>query len=125
MSMTVIGNQNLIFGTCVLGDTFGTIEDANEQLLADLELIQDCCGGTDTALLKNPRYELDLTVTLDSTATPPELGASISFPTAGITGQITQRGRTWSQGGVAKMTIKAFHWKSLGNSPSVEEVECT
>ncbi len=124
MSTTAIGNQNVIFGTCVLGDTFGTIEDANEQLLADLELIMDCCGSTDTALLKNKRYELDLTITLDSTAPLPDLGDSISFPTAGITGQITQRGRTWNQNGVCKMTIKAFHWMSLGNNPTVATLAC-
>ena len=123
-TITVIGNQSLLFGTCQLGNTWGTIEDADEKLTADLEEIMDCCGGTQAVLLKNEKYELDMTITLSSTATLPELGEDITFPTAGITGQITERGRKWSQGGVVKMSIKAFHWKSLGSEPQVAVVEC-
>lgn len=123
-TMTVIGNQNLLFGTCQLGSTWGTIEDADEKLTADLEEIMDCCGGTQAVLLKNEKYELDITVTLAADAVLPELGDDIAFPTAGITGQITERGRKWSQGGVVKMSVKAFHWKSLGSEPQVAEVDC-
>jgi len=119
-----IGNQNLLFGTCQLGTTWGQIETADEQLMADLETIKDCCGGAQTVLLTNERYELSLTVILSSAATLPELADDISFPTAGITGQITQRGRKWEAGGVVKMEVKAFHWKSLGSEPAVGTISC-
>lgn len=123
-AMTVIGNQNLLFGTCMLGQTWGQIEDADEKLIADLEFIKDCCGGNQTVLLMNERYELTLTVILASTATLPELGEDVSFPTAGITGQITERGRKWTAGGCVKMEVKAFHWKSIGNEPQVASIDC-
>jgi hypothetical protein len=119
-----IGNQNILFGTCALGETFGQIESANEQLLADLEYIKDCCGGNQTVLLLNERFELSMTVILSSSAALPELADDISFPTAGITGQITERGRKWEAGGVVKMDIKAFHWKSLGSEPAVGTIDC-
>lgn len=123
-TMTVIGNQNLLFGTCQLGSTYGTIEDADENLTANLQEIMDCCGGTQAVILSNEKYELSMTVTLAADAVLPVLGDDITFPTAGITGQITERGRKWSQGGVVKMSLKAFHWKSMGSSPQVEVVEC-
>jgi len=119
-----IGNQSLLFGTCMLGSTWGQIESADEKLLADLEFIKDCCGGNQTVLLTNERYELSLTVILSSAATPPELAEDVSFPTAGITGQITERGRKWEAGGVVKMEIKAFHWKSMGSDPAVGTIDC-
>ncbi len=122
--MKAIGNQNLLFGTCMLGQTWGQIEGADEKLVADLEEIKDCCGANQTVLLMNERYELDLTVILASTALLPELGDDISFPTGGITGQITERGRTWEAGGCVKMKVKAFHWKSLGNNPAVTVIDC-
>ena len=120
----VIGNQNLLFGTCQLGETYGQIEAADEKLLADLEFIKDCCGGNQSVLLLNERYELGMTVILSSTAVLPELADDISFPTAGIVGQITERGRKWEAGGVVKMEIKAFHWKSLGSEPAVGTFDC-
>lgn len=123
-SITVIGNQNLLFGTCQLAGTWGTVEDASENLMATLEEIMDCCGGTQAVLMKNEKYELDITVTLAADATLPELGEDITFPTAGITGQITERGRKWTQGGVVKLSLKASHWKSMGSEPAVAVVEC-
>lgn len=119
-----IGNLNLIYGTCMLGSTWGQIDDASEELIADLETIKDCCNNTQTVILSDERYELEMTVMLSSTATLPELADDISFPTAGITGQITQRGRKWEAGGVVKMTVKASHWKSLGNEPAVGSFGC-
>ncbi len=122
--MTVIGNQNLLFGTCQLGSTWGTIETADENLTAKLEEIMDCCGGTQAVILSNEKYELGLTITLSADATLPVIGDDIAFPSAGITGQITERGRTWNQGGVVKMKLKAFHWTSMGSTPAVAVVSC-
>jgi hypothetical protein len=120
-----IGNQNLLFGTCQLGQTWGQIESADEKLMADLETIKDCCGGAQAVLLLNERFELSMTVILSSTASLPELADDIAFPTAGITGQITERGRKWEAGGVVKMEIKAFHWKALGSNPAVGTYDCS
>lgn len=121
--ITKLGNQDIVWGTAMLGTTYGQIENTDENLTANLEEIKDALGNNMTVLLVNERFELDLTAILDANASSPELGDDITFPSAGITGQITERGRTWTAGGVLKIKIKAFHWKSMGSSPAKGTVE--
>lgn len=123
-TIKVIGNQNLLFGTCQIGETWGQVEDADETLQGDIDKIADCCGGTQAVLIKDERFELKITVILSSLATPPELGDDITFPTVGITGQILKRGKKWKAGDAVKMDVEATHWKSMGSTPAVTVVDC-
>lgn len=114
-----VGNLNLLFGTVQLGTTYGQVEDASEDLSANIENILDGDGNTQAVIFKDEKYELDMTVILSSTAVLPGLTDDITFPSAGVTGQITGVGRSWSAGGMVKLKLKASHWKSLGSDPAV------
>jgi hypothetical protein len=122
--MTVIGNQDLSYGTCVLGSTFGKINDADLQRLADQEVIPDCCGGVLAVLLRNPRYEFKFTAKFPASGTLPTLAQTISFPVAGVAGQIIKFGRKWTENGVHMIDIEATSWDSLGSEPSTASQYC-
>lgn len=130
-SIKVLGNASLGFGTCELGTTFGQIEDGSLTLTGDIETIPDCCGGLQSVLLTNERYELEFNVILNSGATLPTRGQGIVFPVSGIAGSVLEWTVKWTAGKSKMLSIKATHWASLGSGagstagPAVSTVGCS
>lgn len=120
---TIIGNSDHVFGTCELGNAWGEVEQASLQRVADEEGIEDCGGAFLAYLLTNPRYELEFTALFPTTVTLPDFGASITFPVPGenIVGQALGWTVEWEKKGTRKLKIRATHWDSLGNSPTVTD----
>lgn len=120
---TVIGNNTLVIGTCELGDVFGQVDQASLQRIADEEGIEDCGGGILAYLLNNPRYELEFTAKFPTSGTLPDFGDSITFPVPGasIVGQALSWTLEWQGKTTRTLKIRATHWDSLGNSPTVTD----
>ena len=119
----IIGNQNHVFGTVELGNAWGEIDQASLQRVADEEGIEDAGGALLTMLLTNPRYELEFTALFPTTVTQPDFGDSITMPVPNdtIVGQCLGFTIEWEKKGTRKLKIRATHWDSLGNAPSVTD----
>lgn len=130
-AIKVLGNASLGFGTCELGTTFGQIEDGSLTLTGDVENVPDCCGGLQSVLLTNERYELEFNAIFNSGATLPARGAGITFPIAGIAGSVMEWTLKWTAGKTKMFSIKATHWVSLGSGagstagPALTTVSCS
>jgi hypothetical protein len=108
--------EYIVFGTCMLGDTFGSVESASVKRGADTEEIMKCGGALLAYIMKNPFFELTLKVLFTSDVTPPELGQLIEFPLAGISGRIIPSiDIEWEKDGQRMMSITAKSWDSLNN----------
>jgi hypothetical protein len=114
-----IGGASISFGTCELGTTFGQVESASLKRVVEEMGIPDCFGGFQAYLLMNPGYEFELTAIFPSTAALPVEGDPITFPGAGVIGNIITWSLAWEQKGQRKLQISAKHWDSIGSNPAV------
>lgn len=112
------------FGTCEVTQVFGTVKSATLDETVDEEIWEDCCNDAAAVLLHNHRYELSLDILFESDkASAAVIGAQIDFPVASVKGNITGVTVKWESGGKKMLTIKAKHWKSLGNRVA-QSIEC-
>lgn len=110
----LIGDENVIFGTCALGDAFGEIHTFNLTRTADLQEIENCVGGLKAAILNKPRFECEIEALFDDSVTPPELGGAITLPLAGVIARITgDISIKWDKSGARMLSCKASHWDSM------------
>lgn len=115
----LIGDENVIFGTCALGTTYGEISTFNLTRTADLEEIENCVGGLKAAILRKPRFEMEIEALFDDTVTLPELGGSITLPIAGVVARITGDIQVkWEKTGGRMLSFKASHWDSMAEETS-------
>ncbi len=115
----LIGDEAVIFGTAALGDTYGEITSFNLTRTADLEEIENAVGGLKAAILRKPRFEMEIETIFDSTVTLPELGGAITLPLVGLVARITgdiQIG--WTNTGARSLSFTASHWDSMAEETS-------
>lgn len=105
--------QNIVFGTCMLGEIFGSVESASVKRTADKEEIKRCGNKLLAAILSNQRFELSLKTLLTEDAGEPELGMTIGFPLANVSGRILDYTVEWEKAGQRMLSIEATSWDSF------------
>lgn len=115
----LIGDENVIFGTCALGSTYGEVTSFNLTRTADLEEIENCVGGLKAAILRKPRFEMEIETIFDASVTLPELGGSFTLPIVGLRARITGDIKIgWTNTGARSLSFKASHWDSMAEETS-------
>lgn len=117
-NVTNIGNNNVLFGTCDLGTTYGQVETASLERAAEELGIPDCNGGFQAYLLMNPFYKFVFTAIVPANAELPDLGDPLTFPRGGVIGNILNYTENWDKG-VRKLEVTAQQWDSMGSNPTV------
>lgn len=111
------------FGTCEIGQTYGTVKSATLDESVSEEIWEDCCLEPEAVLLYNHILELSLDVLFEAGKSDTVvMGMQIAFPVAGIYGNVTGISTKWEN--KKMLTIKAKHWKSLGNRAPIT-VSCS
>ena len=119
---TMIGNNNILYGTCEVEQGFGTVISSTLKRANEKQEWEDCRGNTRLILLRNKRYEVEMEVEFDPSVTLPVEGDSLAFPHVGVTGQILNWDLVFAKADCVKLKITATHWDSLGDSPTVAEI---
>jgi hypothetical protein len=110
----VLGDNTLVIGTAMLGDDFGSINNASCKRTADKEELEAASGNLRAVILKKPRFELTMEVLFDSSVTPPGLLDQITLPFAGVTGRVLDAEIKWEKGKERLLSITATHWDAIG-----------
>lgn len=125
LNQTLIGGDedDILYGVCEVTDAFGEVESCELGDECDEQEFTNCRGNTRLVLLKNERYEMELEVIFDALIGLPARGASVAFPTVGVTGQYIRGRIIWSKEDRVKMRMTCKHWKELGSTPVVTALE--
>lgn len=106
---------DMVFGTIMLGDAFGSVISANIIRDADVDTLLKA-GSFLAAIMTNPRFEFEFETMFSDNVDPPELAQDIEFPFAGITGRVMPPITVdWKEKGHRGLKIKATSWDSLGS----------
>lgn len=105
--------ENIVFGTCMLGDNYGTVESATVKRTADREELEKCGGNLLAVILRKARFELTLKTVFSELIDAPGLGAVIDFPLAGISGRALEISVDWEKAGQRMLSIEASSWDSF------------
>lgn len=109
--------DNIVFGTCMLGSTYGQVESAQIKRGSDLEELKGCGNKLLAAIMSNFNFELTMKVLFTTDVDPPDLGELIDFPLAGIQGRIVPSiDIDWENAGQRMMSITAKSWDVLGTN---------
>ena len=104
---------NIVFGTAMIGDTFGAVISATIKRDGQLEEITKHANLL-TAIITNPNFELTLNTVFTAEVDPPGLAELIVFPMAGISGRIMPGIEiAWEESGHRGLSITAKSWDSL------------
>lgn len=104
---------NLVWGTCALGETYGSVESANVDRASDVDELVKCNGILLAAVLSNHKFQLTLKTIFTVDVIAPGIGESIDFPLAGISGRILKAGVEWEKKGHKMLSIEATSWDGL------------
>jgi hypothetical protein len=119
---TTLGNEVLllgeqvVWGTCMLGDEFGQVESSAVKRTADKVEIENCAGNLRTLLLTKPRFELTLETIFDVSVTAPGLMEQIALPLVGVTGRVMSADVKWEKGKERMLSLEVTHWDSLADA---------
>lgn len=119
---TVLGNDVLllgdqvVWGTMMLGDDFGSVESSSVKRTADKKEIENGAGNLKAFLLTKPRFELSFDTIFDATVTPPGLMDEIAFPLVAVTGRVLDVTVKYEKGKERILTIEATYWDSLASA---------
>jgi hypothetical protein len=105
--------QNIIFGTCQVGDEFGEVKSASVKRTADKEDLANAKGSLKAAVLRNPRFELTLETLFTADVAAPGLGEQIAFPLVDVVGRILDVEVKWEDASGRMLSITATKWDSL------------
>ncbi len=106
--------DNIIFGTCMLGSTYGSVESASVKRGADMEEIKKCGGKLLAVIMKNATFELTMKCIFTDEVDPPGLGDLIQFPLAGIKGRVVPTVDVeWEKEGQRMISINCKSWDVL------------
>jgi hypothetical protein len=114
--LLVLGDDTLIMGTCMLGNAFGQIEDAEVSRQADKEEIENCGGNLRAVIWKKLRFEMTLNSIFDASVAPPGIGDAITIPFAGVGGTVQEASIKWAKGKERMLSIKATYWDALADA---------
>jgi hypothetical protein len=113
----LLGDEDIIFGTAMLGDEFGEILKCDLERTGKEIEIENSRQGLRAVILANPGFALDLEVTFDATVDPPGMGDPIEFPYAGVIGRVMPGAKImWASGAQRKLSFKAAHWDSMATT---------
>lgn len=108
--------ENLIFGTAMLGDLYGSVESADITREASWNEVTKANGVLLAVLATNPKFVLSLNTLFVADVTPPGLGERIVFPLAGISGRVKNGAKiAWTKDGHRMLTIPADSWDAFGD----------
>lgn len=105
--------ENIVFGTVMLGDTYGRVLSASVVRDADVEeLIQ--AGSLLAAILTNPNFQFKFKTSFSLDVVPPDMGGLITFPFAGISGRVLPPITIdWEEKGHRGLSIEAKSWDAM------------
>lgn len=109
----LIGDDDVVFGTAMLGDDFGQILSFDLDRSGNEVEIEKNTGGLRAMIIANPAFKVDMEVEFSADVALPGLGDPISFPLAGVAGRILAVKAGWKSRNSRKATIKAAHWDSM------------
>lgn len=113
----LLGDENIIFGTAMLGQAFGEIMKCDLERTGKTIEIENNRNGIRAVILSNPGFKLALEVTFDASVAPPAMGDPITFPYAGVIGRVMPGAKiVWSSGSQRKLSFEAAHWDSMAVS---------
>ena len=112
---------DIIYGTCEVDGTFGTVISSSVKLATDEQAFEDCRGNTEMVLLRNITYTADIEAYWD-TGDYPSIGDAITFPDVGMTGNVTGADGKRAQADRRKISITAKVWLSMGSDPTVTQL---
>jgi hypothetical protein len=111
----LLGDQ-VVWGTCMLGDDFGQVDSSSVKRTADKVEIENCIGNLKSLLLTKPRFELTLDCIFDTTVTAPGLMEEIALPLVGVTGRVMDVTVKWEKGKERMLSIEVTHWDALATA---------
>lgn len=113
--------DDLVQGTCELAQTYGTVISGELEEPEDRDLIRGCDGNVSAVLLKDDEVTYNFTALFADGVSLPEKGDNITFPTdfGSLVGQVMSRKLVWAREGQKLFSLKASHFKSIGNAPTV------
>lgn len=108
-------DDDIIIGTCMLGDDFGQILSADLERTADTREIKDCLDRLKALLMTNSGFKYTFTALFPASGTAePEIGDLIELPYIETTGIVMPGTKiAWSAGGERAITIVAQSWDHL------------
>lgn len=107
----ILGADDVVWGTAMLGTEFGTIKRAMVRRTGDREMLMNQKGELKLLLIKNPGFELILEVAFHKDVEAPGLLETLSLPLVGVQGHVME-GVTvaWELGDERGMTIPVNAW---------------
>lgn len=119
------GNVSHSYGTCAVGDTWGIVRSCTVDDEADVQLFEDCRGNVREVLLTNETLKLNIDVEYDPALGKPNRGDDFAFPEpyADVNGQVINTHIKFERKDKVIMTLEVSHWKSMGNTPTVTELD--
>lgn len=112
--LAVTEKDNLVLGTAMLGEAYGTVKSASLTRTGAEEELLGALGELIAFLIKNPGFELQMECRFDSDVDVPEILDAITFPLAGLVGYVKPgTSVNWEEGGVRMLSFTAAAWDSL------------
>lgn len=110
--------ETIVWGTCMLGTTYGEIISCSVSREFNTQEIMNCVGGLAAFIMNNPRFEMTIEARMDSDVTAPGPGDQILFPIPAVYGRVMP-GVTinWEQNGARRLSIPATFWDELSGAP--------
>lgn len=117
--------DDLVNGTCELGQGYGTVITGELDYPEDLQEIQGCDGRVSAVLLRDEKIGYSFTTLFPTGIALPVRGDNVAFPTvagAGIGGQVVSAKVNWTNGGQRQLSVVARRWALLGTTPTVTPI---
>jgi hypothetical protein len=114
-NVLLLGDQ-VVWGTCMLGDEFGQVESASVKRTADKVEIENCAGNLKSLLLTKPRFEVTLETIFEASVEAPGLMDIIALPLVGVMGRVMDVSVKWEKGKERALSIEITHWDSLAEA---------
>lgn len=106
--------DNLIFGTVMLGSTYGRVESASVSKEADIEELKVAGNKLLAVIMSNVHMAFKFKALFDDEAAEPDLAELITFPFAGIQGRILPPITVeWEKSGHRMLNIEAKSWDAF------------
>lgn len=103
--------ENIVFGTCMLGDIYGSIESASVKRTADVEELEKCGGQILATVIRKAKFELTMEVLFTADKAAPGIGDLITFPVAGVQGRVMPGAEIkWEKAGQRMLSLTATSW---------------
>ncbi len=108
------GDRAIVWGTCMLGDTFGQITGCDITETGDMDVILDALGAARSVMFLNPGFEVEIEALFDIAVDPPKTGDTFLMPYIDLLGTVVP-GTAVGYKDKASRTLKfkVHRWNSL------------